>query len=278
MMTPDFIIEVNEADFEYQVLTYSQQTPVVVDFWAEWCAPCRVLGPMLERLANEAQGGFRLAKVNVDANQNLAIRYGVRSIPAVKAFRNGQVIAEFVGVQPEERLRQFLREIAPSPNDLLLEKGFSLLDMQKAEQAETAFRKLLEEAPENSQALLGLARSLLMQGLGREANTILANFPTSREYSKAEMLRPLSQALSQVETADYPESDEPLEAAFYNTLRLVRRGNLEAAMDGLLDILRQDKHYSDGRARLVMVALLEMMGDNHPITPQYRRELASVLF
>ena len=142
MMASDFIIDVTEADFEYQVLVYSQQVPVVVDFWAEWCGPCRVLGPMLEKLAQEAQGDFRLAKVDVDQNQNLAIRYGVRNIPIVKAFRNGEMVSEFFGVQPEARVREFLGAIAPSVSDLLLEKGASLLGLNQASEAEVAFRQL----------------------------------------------------------------------------------------------------------------------------------------
>ena len=166
-MTPsEFIIDVNEADFEYQVLAYSQQVPVVVDFWAEWCAPCRVLGPQLEQLAQEAQGNFRLAKVNVDQNQNLALRYAVRSIPAVKAFRNGQMISEFLGVQPEPRLRDFIRSIAPTDSDLLIEKGNSLLSMLRPGAAEQTFRQALETTPEHPAGLLGLSKSLLQQGKG----------------------------------------------------------------------------------------------------------------
>jgi len=98
MMASDHIISVTEADFEYEVIAYSKQMPVVVDFWAEWCGPCKTLGPILERLAQEANGAFRLAKVDVDANPNLALRFSVRSIPNVKAFQDGQVVAEFVGM------------------------------------------------------------------------------------------------------------------------------------------------------------------------------------
>jgi putative thioredoxin len=278
MMASGFIINVSEADFEYEVLAYSQQVPVVVDFWAEWCDPCRTLGPMLEQLAQEGQGSFRLAKVNVDENPNLALRYGIHSIPAVKAFRNGRMIAEFSGVQPEPRLREFLRSIAPSKGDLDIEKGQSLLSMQKPDAAEKAFREALTASPKNTSAILGLAKSLLLQGEIHESYQILASFPASREYHAAQILMPLSQALKDLEKNRLPEDEHPLDPAFIRSLQLVKRGNIEAAMDGLLDILREDKRYRDGRARLVLVALLELLGEENPDARQYRTELASVLF
>ena len=277
MMASDFIINVSEADFEYEVLAYSQQAPVVVDFWAEWCAPCRTLGPLLERLAQEGQGSFRLAKVNVDDNPNLALRYGVHGIPAVKAFRDGKMVAEFTGVQPEPRLREFLRALAPSKSDLALEKGHSLLAMRQSLQAETAFRAVIKEFPENPVAQLGLAKSLLLQGESQESSQILSRFPASREYTAAQTLLPLSLALSDLDQK-HLKDDDPLDPAFNQALRLVKRGNIEAAMDGLLDILRENKHYADGRARLTLVALLELLGENNSVTRQYRAELASVLF
>lgn len=278
MAPSDFIIDVNEADFEYQVLAYSQQVPVVVDFWAEWCAPCRILGPQLEQLAHEAQGNFRLAKVNVDQNQNLALRYAVRSIPAVKAFRNGQMISEFLGVQPEPRLRDFIRSIAPTDSDLLIEKGNSLLSMLKPGAAEQTFRQALEITPEHPAGLLGLSKSLLQQGKGHESLQILNDFPPSKEFSSAQNILPLASALNTYEKSPQAEDDDPNDASFKNALRLVKRGNIEAAMDGLLDILRDDKRYRDGKARLVMLGLLETLGVESPIAQQYRKELASVLF
>lgn len=278
MMASDFIIDVSEADFEYEVVAYSQQVPVVVDFWAEWCGPCKVLGPMLERLAKEAEGSFRLAKVNVDENPNLAKQFAIRSIPAVKAFQDGRMVAEFAGAQPEPKLREFLRSISPSEGNLNLEKAYGLLAMQKAESAEDVFRQVLNESPESAPALLGLSKSILLQGRGSESQYLLRSFPASQEYARAETLRPLAEALASYEKNGSRDSDSPLDAAFNNALRLVKRGNFEAALDGLLDILRQDKRFRSGLARQVFVAILELLGDENPLTRQYRSELAMVLF
>jgi putative thioredoxin len=277
MMASDFIIEVTEADFEYQVIAYSHNAPVVVDFWAEWCIPCRTLGPLLEKIALEANGSFRLAKVDVDANQNLSNRYNIRSIPAVKAFRDGNVFSEFVGVQPEPRLREFLSNIAPGRAELALEKGNSLIIQEQWKSAEAVFRQALGETPDYPPAMLGLAKCLLVLGQTAEAQTILRSFPASREYSHAQTLRILADAVQR-----YKEgpgfSDDPLEAAYLNALRLTLRGNLPAAMDGMLDILRQDKRYRNGEVRQVLLALLEVQGEANPLNRQYRQEMASVLF
>jgi putative thioredoxin len=212
MKPSDYIIEVTESSFEYDVIAYSRQTPVVVDFWAGWCIPCKTLGPILERLAQEAQGAFRLAKLDVDANPNLALRFSVRSIPAVKAFRDGQVFTEFVGAQPEARIREFLRSIAPSQSDLVLEKAQNLLELQNWVESEKAFRQFLGKFPEHPGALLGLVKTLLVQGRLADARKILVNFPASREYNDAEKLRPLSDTLAR--QADFSfDNENPLDAA-----------------------------------------------------------------
>ncbi len=277
MNTMDFIINASEADFEYEVVAYSQQIPVVVDFWAEWCGPCRMLGPLLERLAKEANGAFRLAKVNVDENTNLARRYNIRSIPAVKAFRNGLVVAEFMGALPEPRVREFLRGIAPGESDLALGKAQNLLQKEEWLNAEKVFREVLEADPSNPAARLGLIKSLLSQGRAVQAEGYLHDFPASKELAAAEILRPVVQATKWLKEND-GLSDNPLEAAYQNALRLVARGNLPAAMDGILDILRQDKRYRNGEAHKVILAIFEMLGEENPLMREYRSELSMVLF
>lgn len=277
MTASEHIVEVSEKDFEYEVVFYSQQIPVVVDFWAEWCAPCRVLGPLLERLTREAQGEFRLAKVNVDENPALARRYNVRSIPVIKGFRDGRVIAEMVGAQPEPRLREFIKEIAPGKEDLAVEKGQHLLFLHKWADAETVFAGVLESTPNHPVARLGLLKSLLLQGRGEDSKKLINDFPPSREYSKAQVIQPLAEAMMRFQRG-HLYSDDPLEAAYLNSLRLVSRGNLLGAMDGLLEVLRQDKRYRVDEARRIMLALLELLAEDDPLTRQYRNELASALF
>jgi putative thioredoxin len=276
-MTSDYIKEVTEADFEYEVIAYSNQVPVIVDFWAEWCKPCKTLTPLLEKLAVDAQGAYRLAKLNVDDNPNLALRYNVRSIPNVKAFRDGQVVSEFLGLQPEPRVREFIRNLAPSQIDLLLEKGQSQLELMDWQNARVSFHQFLNKSPNHPAGLLGLLKSYLMLGEYSEARRIMDDFAPSLEYSRMELLRPLYNSLAAENNAPV-STYEPLDAAYHNTLRLIKRGNIAAAMDGLIDILRQDKHFHNDNVRKILLGLFELLGDNHPLTQNYRRELAMVLF
>jgi putative thioredoxin len=278
MMASDFIIDVTESDFEFEVIKFSFNAPVIVDFWATWCKPCQVLSPLLESLANEAKGAFRLAKVDVDPNPNLALRFSVRSIPTVKAFIQGKVVAEFVGVQPENRIREFLSKLLPpDETSLLLEKAESFLSAQDWSEAEKLFRNVLIERPEHPQATLGLIKSILAQGKSQEARLLLRNFPASPQYHQAEKLRPLSDALVDYDQNKLPDTTD-LDIAYLACIRLARRGNFPAALDGLLDIIRQNRHYKNDKPRLVFLGILEILGEQDPQTRQYRSELASVLF
>jgi len=276
-MASEFIKTVTESDFEYEVVAYSNQVPVIVDFWAEWCRPCKMLTPLLEKIVEEAQGRLRLAKVNVDENPNLALRFNVRSIPNVKAFRDGQVVSEFLGLQPEPRVKDFIRNLAPSQIDLLLEKGQSQLESLNWLEAGNSFQQFLVKSPNHPAGLLGLLKASLMQAHYTEVGKLIGEFPASPEYARMEIIRPLYEALAKSKPAAEPPDDQ-LDAAYLNALHLTRRGNLPAAMDGLIDILRQDKHYRNDEVRKVLLGLFEVLGNNHPLTQQYRQELALVLF
>ncbi len=276
MVSSNHIIEVREADFEYEVIQYSRSKPVIVDFWAEWSVPSQALGPILEELVENAEGRYRLAKVDVDENPNLAIRYNIRSLPYIKGFRMGQAVSEIFGTIAQPDIEKFLKELTPNPTDLLLTKGLGLLQYHRWADAETTLRKVIQEQPQKSPAaLLGLTKSLLAQNKTKEAHDLLKNFPASKEYAAAEMLRPLAEALLQTQ----PQTgNHNLEAIYLRALNLIKTGKFPAALDGLLELLRQDKTYRNGNARKIVVAVLEMLGEENELTRQYRAELASVIF
>ncbi len=272
------VIDVTEASFADEVLNRSHQIPVVVDFWAPWCGPCRALSPLLEKLAAEGGGAWLLAKVNVDLTERLSAEYGVRGIPAVKAFREGQVVAEFTGAQPEPRVREFIRKLAPSAADIALLEAAALLATRKWQAAVEAYRSARELDAASGPAALGLVKALVARGLGCEALDLLDEFPRSDEAVTAETFRALAEALCEVEPAESPIDDDPLDALYHQSARLFARGQWEACLDGLLDVLRSNKRFRDGAARKIMLSIFTLLGEGDPLTQRYRAELASVLF
>ncbi|MFZ0548200.1 MAG: thioredoxin [Candidatus Promineifilaceae bacterium] len=275
------VIDVTEATFEQDVIQKSYETPVVVDFWAAWCGPCRMLGPLLERLAAEPGANFVLAKVDVDTNQQLSMQYGIRGIPAVKAFKDGRVVNEFVGAQPEPRVRQFLSQIAPSETELSLESANNLLADRKWQQAEERFSQLLSENGDYPEAALGLTKALLGQGKATKAKTQLETLVTVPGLMRtAETLLPLADYLKLVEGRESDTNLEmtPIEAQYRQSARLFSQGKLAPALDGLLDVLRYNKDYRKGQARSVLLGIFEFLGSNDPLTTAYRQEMASILF
>ncbi len=273
------VIEVSEATFARDVIERSQHTLVVVDFWAAWCGPCRVLGPTLEKLAREPDSNFVLAKVDVDQNQSLSWQYRVQGIPAVKAFWHGEVVGEFVGAQPEPQVRRFLKEVMPSVADEEVTRGMAALAAQDYAKAVQLLRTALLKEPGNPTALLGLAKALLFQGQGCEARDILAGIGAGPEFAVAENLGPLATYLCDAESR-WKEEDEitPLEAQYRHVAQLLTRGNFAAALDGLLDVLRVDRRYRKGQAKDVMLGLFSLLGEQHKLTQTYRQELAMVLW
>lgn len=277
-MSPDFIIAVTESTFEYEVLAYSQNKPVVVDFWADWCKPCKTLTPILEKIAYELQGEFRLAKADVDANPNLALRFSVRNIPTVVAFSQGKKVSDFAGLMPEPRVRDFISQILPPhPSNLLAQKGNSLLALGDVQGASEAFKQALAIDEEHPGGLLGTMKVHILLGESKTAWQIYKKFPASTEYNQAERLVPLIRSMEYFYDNKLPNETD-LDATFINSIRLISRGNIYASIDGLLDVLRQEKHYRRDKARDVLLGIFDLLDPEAEQTRKYRSELGTILF
>lgn len=271
------IIDVSDNTFDLEVLIYSADIPVVLDLWAPWCIPCRTQTNVLTKLAYEADGGFRLARINVDAQTNLASKLKVQQLPAVKVVYKERFVAEYAGVLSEQNMRLFIDRIMPKAGNLLLEKGRGLMLLGDPKGAEDALLEYVQGSRGDPAGLFALARAYLWQGKGAEAYKILRGFPSSPEFEAAMSLKPLAEAYARFESLEATKLD-PLEAAYYNSLRLARKGRIEMALDGFLDILRQDKHFHNDQLHQIFLALLEVLSDAHPSTRSYRADLSNVLF
>ncbi len=275
-IAPDaYIIDVTEATFLTDVIERSKQQPVIVDYWAPWCGPCRMLSPTLERIAKEANGAFTLAKINSDENQRLAVQYGVQGIPAVKLFRDGKVIGEFVGALPEPRVREFIKKYAPNQSDLILTAAQDLARAKKWSEAEAAYRHALAVDPNSAQVALELSKTLLHLGKGVEAATLLEAIPSdAREAVAAQQLLPVADWLG-VRTAD---GTQDIDHMYAEARQLACLGEFDGAMGGLIGVLRRNRFYRDGEAKHVMLGMFELLGAGDPTVRDYQRQLASVLF
>jgi len=276
------VINVDERDFQAQVLERSRTTPVVVDFWAPWCGPCRVLGPMLERLAADAKGAFVLAKVNVDNNQRLAQMFRVQGIPAVKAFRDGRVVDEFAGAIPESQVRAWLKKLAPANN--ALEAAIALEERDPAEAA-ARYRLALGDDPDNVDALVGLGRLLVLQG-DREGIEALGQVPSDApQYAQAQAWLALADFFAQAngytpETLSSQIAANPsdFEARYQLAARLAGQRQYGDAIGQLLAIVERNRGFRDDGARKILLALFAALGDQNPLVVEGRRKLANALF
>ncbi len=284
-MVSQVVIDVNERNFQREVIERSHEAPVVVDFWAPWCAPCRMLGPVLENLAQEFGGRFILAKLNTDENQRLAARFGVQGIPAVKAFKDGRVVAEFVGAQPRPAVRQFIERILPNELDMKVAEGRALLAIGRFTEAESRFREVLSEKPDHPAAMLGQARALLSLGREQAALQLLNRIPpVTPEGTEAARLRAeitLRQGAGNANEATLKarlaEAPSDLEARYQLASLLASQQRYEEALEHYLEILRRDRKFRNGGARQAMLHVFELLGDQ-PLVRQYRNKLATVLF
>lgn len=278
--TSPYIQEVTTSSFQQAVLQKSHDVPVVVDFWATWCGPCKTLGPMLEKLAAESGGSFILAKVDVDTNQQLAAQFNVQGIPTVIGFRDGAPVDQFTGAVPERAIRDWLDRLLPSELDMIVDQARDAAIAGNLDTAERLFRGALEVQADHQEAGTGLAALLIASGRQDEALIILGKLAVTEEVERLQSAARLATSrgsdVSEIvkRLDDDPEnSDIKIELA----MALAARAEYEPALDRLLEVIRARGDAKE-EARKAMLDVFEVLGDGHPLTTTYRRELANALF
>ena len=279
-MAEEHVIDVTTEEFPQAVLQRSHDVPVVVDFWAEWCGPCKILDPVLHKVAGESAGSLELVKVDVDANPELSIQYGIQGIPTVIAFRDGDVAARFTGALPEAAVRQWMTELVPSELDLAVDEARDAAIAGDTGRAEYLYRAVLDQRSDHPDAGTGLAALLIARGEPDEALTVLGKLAPTPDVDRLQAAARLSES----RTGDVAElertlASNPGDAASRLGLAraLASHGEYEPALDDLLLIVREKGDLMND-ARQAMLDIFEVLGNDHPLTSTYRRQLASSLF
>jgi putative thioredoxin len=279
-------IDVNEENFELAVLEQSKQVPVLVDFWAEWCGPCKVLGPVLERLAEEYAGAFIVAKVNVDENPSLAAAFRIQGIPAVKLFKDGDLASEFTGALPEPMVREFLSKFLPSAADKQAQEAAALEADGKTAEARALYQSILDSDPNHPKSLLGMGRLAMDAGDSDAALDLLDRISVVADERKeaerliARLKLQNGAAAQDLQALRAKVEAEPnnLDARLALAQALAGMENYREALPQFLDIVKTDRAFQDDAARKAMVQIFDVLGSDDPLTDQYRTELAKVLF
>ena len=278
-MPAGFVKDVDTASFPQDVLQRSREVPVVADFWAEWCEPCKTLSPALEKVTAEADGAFQLVKVDVDANQELANQYGVQGIPTVIAFRDGEEVSRFTGALPERAITDWVTSMMPDELDLMVDEARTARLDGDDETAERLLRQVLDTSSDHAEAGTSLAALLIDRGETDEALIVLGRLVPDPEVDRL-------QAAARVKAASGGDVDalgarvdgdpENGRARIELARALTAHGEYEPALDHLLTVVRSKGDEAEA-ARLAILDVFEILGSEHPLTLTYRRQLANAL-
>src|SRR5574340_189256 len=281
-----YSLDVTAADFAQTVIEGSRRAPVIVDFWAPWGGPCRSLKPILEKLAEEYRGKFTLAKVNSDENQALAAQYGVRGIPNVKAFADGEIVDEFSGALPESAVREFIDRLIPSPGEELRLRALEIRRQGNAVEALEMLAQASALDPGNEAIRIDAAKILLDLDRVEEAGRLLADISAAAR-SQARVMALLarlefagkSRALPDAATLEgrIRADENNLQARLELVNRYVAEQQYEPALAQLLEIVRRDRNFGEDAGRKTMLAVFNLLGDQGELVVKYRRLLASAL-
>ncbi len=257
-------------NFQAEVIEKSFQAPVLVDFWAPWCGPCQVLGPVLEKLASEEGTAWTLAKINTDENQEVSMQYGIRGIPAVKLFVDGEVVNEFTGALPERAVRQWLDDALPSESKKLLAQAEAALDASQPDLAEPLLRRVVAEEPSNTKARLLLARLLAFSNPEEALALTQVEITDPGQLQIQDAIQTIAH-LTTLNTTPGALPDEPGQTPYREALQAIVQQDFDTALARLIDVLQQNRYYHDDGARKAGIALFTLLGMQHPITLKHRR-------
>ncbi len=262
-------------DFQKDVIEKSFIKPVLVDFWAEWCGPCKMIGPILEKLAEENKDSWTLVKVDTDKNQEVAMKYGVRGIPNVKLFRNGEVINEFTGALPEPAIKDWLKKSIPGKFAEQIEHAKILLKRGD----ETSARIILEDVHKgdinNSEVKVLLAKILLFEDQ-KEANRLIQNVDGNlNNIELADAIGTLAEILNR-DPKSFPDSE--VKEKYISAIDSIRKKDFDSALEKFIDVIRNDRNYDDDGARKACIAIFKFLGEDHNVTLKHRRKFGSALY
>ena len=286
MSDSPYVFEVNSDNFSELVIQNSYRVPVLVDFWADWCAPCRVLMPVLAKIASEFHGLLLVAKVNTEAQREIATQYQIRSLPTVKLFRNGEVMDEFMGALPENAIRDFIDRYVERESDKLRLQAIASHQAGDSENAVTVLRRAISEDPNNYRLHHDLIQIFLDTNRVLEAQETLQALPANQRLSPefAEMGNRLQFAVIADGAPSIRELEQALEAdpanseARYQLSAVhVLAGDFEAALEQLIYIMRSDRAFRDDAARKGMIAVFDLLGGHGPLVSRYRALMSSAL-
>lgn len=286
MADSPYIVEITAQNFQ-QVVEASHKVPILVDFWAEWCQPCKMLMPILAKLVDEYQGRFYLAKLNTEQEQALAAQFGIRSIPTVKLFINGEAVDEFAGALPEAEIRKFLDRNIPRPSDGAVAAAQQLLEAGDSEQATQLLTETLNADPDNHRVRIALAQTHASAGNSAMAKEVLDTLPEDQlDNPEVASLRAQLQFSAGSEgIADAAELEARLaadendsEARYQLAVHRINTREYEAALELLLELMRRDRQYEDDGARKTMIQIFEMLGSGNPLVPRYRSKMMNLIY
>jgi len=282
----DFIVNIDESNAAQLLIEESHKRPVVVDFWADWCEPCKVLMPLLEKIANEYQGAFLLAKVNADEQQAISQQFGVRSLPTVMVIQNGQPVDGFTGAQPEAQVREMLGKYLPKPWDGLLQLAQEAIEQKNFAQALTPLRQAWEDSGRLYEITVAYVNALIECLRLDEAETILDGVRMADQDAAYEQLR--AQLEIKREAAKSPEIEaleqqlaanpDDLDVQYQLAVQFTDGGQFKDAMENFIAILCKDLEHGDGATKRLLLDTIASLGKGDPLAAQYQRKLYSLLY